>query len=99
MNFSTFYFIIFILFLSLTLGTSFFPEIVTNIKNLSGFTKDFELNFIQLFAFISSVFSYIGWIGSYYLEKKEEKKRKDKIERERHNMNKIHAELDALHKS
>jgi len=99
MKFTTFFFFLFLLSISLCLSTTFFP---TNIENMIPFfnlSPKINLTFIGLFSLTISILSYIGLMLSYYLEQKKEKARMIKLQKERKNIKKIHAELEALQKA
>jgi len=55
-----------------------------------------DYTFISLVGLITSIFSYIGLIVSFYYARKKEKLRLKKREIERISLNKIHQELKAL---
>jgi len=61
-----------------------------------GINYKIDYKFISLVGLISSIFSYIGVIISFYYAKKQEERRLKKREIERISLNKIHQELKAL---
>ena len=98
MNFTTFFFFLFILSISLCLSTTFFPSNIESMLPFFNFNSKINLRFIGLFSMTISILSYLGLVISYFVEKKKEKARIIKLEKERKNIEKIHAELEALQK-
>ena len=72
---------------------------VQEFVTLSNFSTQIGLKFIGIFSLLIATFSYIGLILSYYVEKKRAKLKKEKREQERKNLDKIHAQLEALQKA
>ena len=99
MNFTTFFFFLFIFSISLCLSTTFFPTDVESLIPLLNLSPRINLTFIGLFSLTISILSYLGLTISYYLERKKEKARLIKLKKERKNIEKIHAELEALQKA
>jgi len=99
MNFTTFFFFLFIFSISLCLSITFFPTNIENLILLLNFSPKMNLTFFGLFSLTISILSYIGLVVSYYLERKREKARILKLQKERKNIEKIHAELEALQKA
>jgi len=99
MNFTTFFFFLFIFSISLCLSTTFSPTTIENFIPFFNFSPKVNLTFIGLFSLTISILSYIGLIISYYIERKKEKARILKLQKERQNIKKIHAELEALQKA
>jgi len=99
MNFSTFFFFLFIVSISLCLSTILVPNTVEEIIPFFNFSPKINLTFIGLFSLTISILSYIGFITSYYIEKKRKRERAIKLQKERKNIEKIHAELEALQKA
>ena len=99
MNFTTFFFFLFIFSISLCLSTTFLPTSIENLIVFFNFSPKINLTFMGLFSLTISILSYLGLIISYYLERKKEKARIIKLQKERKNIKKIHAELEALQKA
>ena len=99
MNFSTFFFFLFILSISLCLSTTLLPSSIEELIAFFSFSPKIDLTFVGLFSLTISILSYIGLIISYYLERKRKKERTLKLNKERKNIEKIHAELEALQKA
>jgi hypothetical protein len=59
-----------------------------NIKN--------SIKFIGLTSLIISIFSYLGMLLAFFFASKREKRRLEKLKRDRENIEKIHEELNAL---
>lgn len=94
MNFRTFFTLLFIIAISLCLGSTFFPDSVKNILNTVNVTENIQ--FIGLTSLITALFSYIGMIISFYFARKREKSRRQRLKSDRINIDKIHAELESL---
>jgi len=94
MNFRTFFSLLFILSISICLGTTFFPDIIKNILQYLNISN--SIKFIGLTSLIISIMSYIGMLFSFYFASKREKLRLKKLEKDRENIDKIHEELNAL---
>jgi len=94
MNFRTFFTLLFILSISICIGTTFFPDIIKNILQYLNITN--SIKFIGLTSLIISIMSYIGMLFSFYFASKREKLRLKKLEKDRENIKKIHEELNAL---
>jgi hypothetical protein len=94
MNFRTFFSLLFILSISTCLAVTFFPDFINNIlQNINIYNN---IKFIGLTSLIISVFSYIGMVFSFYFASKREKRRLEKLKREREDISKIHEELNAM---
>jgi len=96
MNFRTFFSLLFILSISICLGSTFFPDFISNI--LHNINVNNNIKFIALTSLIISIFSYIGMLISFYFASKREKKRLLKLKKDRELMDSIHAELEELRK-
>jgi predicted histidine transporter YuiF (NhaC family) len=94
MNFRTFFSLLFIISISICLGTTFFPDIIKN--TLENLNINNPIKFIGLTSLIISIFSYIGMLISFYFASKREKLRLKKLEEDRKNIAKIHEELNSL---
>jgi len=99
MNISTFFFFLFIVSISLCLSTIFVPNSVEELIAFFSFPPKINLTFIGLFSLTISILSYMGFVASYYIEKKRKRERAIKLQKERKNIEKIHAELEALQKA
>ena len=92
MNFRTFFSLLFILSISICLGSTFFPNFIKDIlQNINT-----SIKFIGITSLIISIFSYIGMLGAFYFASKRERLRLEKLKADRENMDKIHEELKAL---
>jgi uncharacterized BrkB/YihY/UPF0761 family membrane protein len=94
MNFRTFFSLLFILSISICLGSTFFPDIIKTI--LENLNLKNSIKFIGLTSLIISILSYIGMLFSFYFAHKREKLRLEKLKREREYISKIHEELNAM---
>ena len=94
MNFRTFFSLLFILSISICLGTTFFPDIIKTILQYLNISN--SIKFIGLTSLIISIMSYIGMLFSFYFASKRERLRLKKLEEDRKNIEKIHKELNAL---
>ena len=94
MNFRTFFSLLFILSISICLGTTFFPDIIKNILQYLNISN--SIKFIGLTSLIISVIAYVGMLFSFYFASKREKLRLKKLKEDRENIKKIHEELNAL---
>ncbi len=94
MNFRTFFTLLFIISISLCLGSTFFPDILKSILNTINITEN--IKFIGLMSLIIALFAYIGMVVSFYFARKREKARRQKLKDNRINIDEIHAELESL---
>jgi len=94
MNLKTFFLSLFLLSITVCLGTTFFPDIIINILQTVNITEN--IKFIALVSLIISIFAYIGMLISFYFSRKREKYRLKKLQEDRINIDKIHKELEAL---
>jgi len=96
MTFKSFFLLIFLSSISISIPSFFFPK-ETDIFLLN-IGIDYKINyiFVSLVGLITSIFSFIGLLISSYFAKKKEEIRLKKIELERKNLTKIHQELQAL---
>jgi len=92
MYINIFFIILFILFTLLYLTLLFFPNSLESSLHFLHLSKSINFDFLTLFLLISSIFSFIGFLTTYFIEKK----RVVKVKKERLNIEKIHAELKAL---
>ncbi|RUM67859.1 MAG: hypothetical protein DSZ07_07950 [Sulfurovum sp.] len=96
MTLKSFFLVIFISSASISILFSLFTKETALFLLDIGVHYKINYKFISLATLISSTFSYIGVIISFYYAKKEEERRLKKREIERINLNKIHQELKAL---
>jgi len=96
MQFRTFFFLLFIISSTLFFLTNYFPTLIlTTCESLCSNEK-ISLPFIQLTVMTMSAFSIILFVISNYYEEKKALREKERLETERLNIEKIHAELEAL---
>ena len=96
MTFKTFFLLIFISSVSISILFFFFTQETALFLFNIGIDYKIDYTFISLVGLITSIFSYIGMVISFYFAKKREKIRLKKLERERINLQKIHEELKAM---
>ena len=94
MNFRTFFSLLFIISISICLSSTFSTDFVKNI--LQNLNINNSVKFIGLSSLITSIFSYIGILGSFYFASKRERLRLERLKADRENIDKIHEELNAL---
>jgi hypothetical protein len=96
MTFKSFFLLIFISSVSICILFFFFTE--ETALFLLNIGMDYKINytFITLVSLITSIFSYIGLIVSFYFARKKERIRLKRVEVERINLEKIHQELKAM---
>ncbi len=94
MNFRTFFSLLFILSISLCIATTFYPNFINSILEYMNIKN--SIKFIGLTSLIISIFSYLGMLLAFFFASKREKRRLEKLKRDRENIEKIHEELNAL---
>ena len=94
MNFRTFFSLLFIISISACIFSTYYPNELSNLLQNININKD--IKFIGLLSLIIAIISYIGMLISFYFAHKREKLRVKKLEEERVNIDKIHAELESL---
>ncbi len=95
MYFRTFFFLLFIITSILFFLTSFNAELTLTLCG-SMCHEELSLNYIQLTSLFASAISLILWVTTNHYAQKKIKKEKEELERDRLNIEKIHAELEAL---
>jgi len=98
MNFRTFFFLLFLISIFTCITITFFPNIAQSIIDTTPWYKTANMAFIGVLSLIISIFSYLGLLTSYYFEKKYEKIELKKKRAEALNLERIHEELEGLHK-
>lgn len=99
MNFRTFFFILFVTSISLCIGSTLIPDSVQNIiYTIIDSNYTINTTFLGLLALITAILAYIGLVISTYFGRKQEKIQREKAERDRLNIEAIHAKIQALHK-
>ena len=96
----TFFFFIFIISSVIFFLSSYNPYLILNLCESNGWSicKELTMNYIQLTSVITATFSIIIFaIANYYTEKRILAE-KERIEADRLNIEKIHAEIEALQK-
>lgn len=99
MNVKTFFFILFFISIALCIGSTVVPNMLENIIFIINPYYKINTTFLGLLSLITAIISYLGWLTSTYFGTKREKKRLDKEERDRLNIEAIHKEIQALHKA
>jgi len=94
MNFRTFFLLLFFISISTCIFTTFYPDTFKNI--IQDINIHQNIKFIGMLSLTIAIFSYIGMVISFYLASKIEKLRLEKLKKDRENIDKIHAELNAL---
>ena len=94
MNFRTFFTLLFIISVSSCILATYYPNEFNNI--LQNINIDNNKKFIGLLSLIIAIISYLGMLTSFYFAHKREKLRIRKLEEDRVNIDKIHAELKSL---
>lgn len=96
MQFRTFFFILFIISSITFFFSTYQPNLTLNACTSTPYTKELTLIYIQLTSMSMSAISIILFIITNYYEEKRLLKEKEKLAKERLNIEKIHAELEAL---
>lgn len=99
MNFRTFFLILFVVSISLCIGSILMPDSIQNILSQFDVYHTFNMTFLGLLFLITAILSYIGLVISSYFEKKREEERLARQKRDRVNIEAIHEEIQALHKA
>ena len=94
MNLRTFFSLLFIISIALCIGAEFFPDIIINLFQRIDINTN--IKFIGLMSLITSIFSFIGMLFSFYFARKREQRRIQKLEEDRQNIADIHAELESI---
>ncbi|MBU1667702.1 hypothetical protein KKC13_04730 [bacterium] len=99
MNFRTFFFILFVISIALCIGSTFTPDALQDIiYKVIDTNYTINTTFLGLLSLITAILSYIGLVISTYFGRKREIAQREKEERDRLNIEAIHAEIQALHK-
>lgn len=99
MHYRAFFSMLFLISISICLLSSFASEMM-DASLLSLFANP-KVNsaFVGLFSLSIAILAYIGLLIALYYKYVVEKRRLDKLQEERRNINEIHAELSALRES
>lgn len=95
MYFRTFFFLLFIFASTLFFLSSLQPEFILNLCGSMCYEKQ-SLDYIKLTSMISATIALILLVVSNYYTQKKLLEKKEKLARDRLNIEEIHAELEAL---
>jgi predicted membrane protein len=94
MNFRTFFSLLFLISITLCIGSTFFTDILKEVMQYINFFL--PIKFIGIASLLTAIFSYIGMLVSFYFAEKREKRRIEKLKEDRELIDSIHAEIEAL---
>jgi len=96
MQFRTFFFLLFIISSTVFFFSTYQPDLTLNAFNSISYTEKLPLIYIKLTSMSMSAISIVLFIITNYYEEKRVLREKEKIAKERLNIEEIHAELEAL---
>jgi len=96
MQFRTFFFLLFIISSTVFFFSTYQADLTLNAFNSISYTEKLPLIYIKLTSMSMSAISIILFIISNYYEEKRLLREKEKLAKERLNIEEIHAELEAL---
>jgi len=96
MQFRTFFFLLFIISSIIFFFSTYQPDLTINAFSSIAYTKKLPLIYIQLTSMTMSAISIILFIIANYYEERRLLREREKLAKERLNIEEIHAELEAL---
>lgn len=98
MNFKTFFLILCIIAITFCISTLLIPDILQQIIYTINSNYKINTTFLALLSLTIAIFSFLGLLLSSYFGSKTETDKRAKRNRDRHNVEIIQAEIQALHK-
>jgi len=96
MQFRTFFFLLFVISSTIFFFSTYQPDLTLNAVNSISYTEKLPLIYIKLTSMSMSAISVILYVITNYYEEKRLLREKEKLAKERLNIEEIHAELEAL---